>query len=173
MNGFNLLSKLIVKARHSKVWLLVLNFMLGRIIPFNRPHGFSIVELAEERVTTCASYRRSNHNHIRGIHACAIATVAEFSAGLLLLSRLDPSCYRLIMSKLDVDYLYQAKQEIVAITCLSNDELRSRVIKPLQTAESHSIVMDTRVSDRDGNMVARARTTWQIKRWDRVRTKVE
>jgi acyl-coenzyme A thioesterase PaaI-like protein len=173
MNGIDLLPKLLVKARHSKGWLRVLNLMMSWIVPFNRPHGFHIVELAEERVRTSASYRRSNHNHIRGIHACAIATVAEFSAGLLLLSRLDPARYRLIMSKLDVDYLYQAKQEITAETGLSNTELQDRVLKPLETAESHSIIMETLISDRDGNQVAHAHTTWQIKRWDRVRTKVK
>jgi acyl-coenzyme A thioesterase PaaI-like protein len=173
MNGFDLLPRLLVKARHSRRWLRVLNFMMGRIIPFNRPHGFSIVELAEERVVTCASYRRSNHNHIRGIHACAIATVAEFSAGLMLLSRLDPARYRLIMSRLDIDYLYQAKLEITAETSLSNADLQDRVLKPLENAESHSIVMETLVIDREGNQVARAHTTWQIKRWDKVRTKVK
>jgi acyl-coenzyme A thioesterase PaaI-like protein len=173
MNGFDLLPKLLARARHSKGWLRVLNFMMSRIVPFNRPHGFFIVELAEERVRTAATYRRSNHNHIRGIHACAIATVAEFSAGLLLLSRLDPARYRLIMSKLDVDYMYQAKQDIIAETALSNAELQDRVLKPLESAESHSIVMETLVSDRDGNQIARAHTTWQIKRWDRVRTKVK
>jgi acyl-coenzyme A thioesterase PaaI-like protein len=173
MNGFDLLPRLIVKARHSRKWLWVLNFMMSRIVPFNRPHGFSIVELAEERVVTRASYRRSNHNHIRSIHACAIATVAEFSAGLMLLSRLDPTRFRLIMSKLDVDYLYQAKQDITAETGLSNAELQDRVLKPLEDAESHSIVMETLVSDRDGNLVANVHTTWQIKRWDKVRTKVK
>jgi acyl-coenzyme A thioesterase PaaI-like protein len=173
MNGFDLLPKLIVKARHSKGWLKVLNFMMGRIIPFNRPHGFCVVELQEERVRTFAPYRRSNHNHIRGIHACAIATTAEFSAGLLLLSRLDPGRYRLIMSKLDVDYSYQAKQDITAETALSDADLQARVIKPLETAESHSIIMETLVADRDGNRIACAHTTWQIKRWDKVRTKVK
>jgi acyl-coenzyme A thioesterase PaaI-like protein len=173
MNGFDLLPSLIGRARHSKGWLKVLNFVMGRIIPFNRPHGFFIEELTEERVRTAAAYKRSNHNHIRGIHACAIATVAEFSAGLLLLSRLDPARYRLIMSKLDVDYMYQAKQDITAETCLSNAELQDRVLKPLETAESHSIVLETLISDRDGNQVARAHTTWQIKRWDKVRTKVK
>ena len=46
-------------------------------------------------------------------------------------------------------------------------------MKPLEDAESHSIVMETLVSDRDGNLVANVHTTWQIKRWDKVRTKVK
>jgi acyl-coenzyme A thioesterase PaaI-like protein len=173
MTGFDLLPKLIVKARHSKGWLRILNFMMGRIIPFNRPHGFRIIELGEERVATCASYRRSNHNHIRGIHACAIATVAEFSAGLLLLSRLDPARYRLIMSNLEVEYMYQAKLDIIAETGLSHTVLQEKVVQPLKTQEACSIVMETQVSDKAGNKVACAHTTWQIKRWDKVRTRIK
>ena len=173
MNGFDLLPKLIVRSRRSKGWLKVLNFMMGRIIPFNRPHGFHIVELAEDRVRTCASYRRSNHNHIRGIHACAIATVAEFSAGLLLLSRLDPARYRLIMSNLEVEYVYQAKQDITAETTLSQSALQEKVLGPLATQEACTIVMETHIADTAGNTVASAHTTWQIKRWDKVKTKVK
>jgi acyl-coenzyme A thioesterase PaaI-like protein len=173
MSGFGMLPRLIVKARKSTGWLWFLNVMMRWIVPFNRPHGFSIIELGEERVRTGADYRRSNHNHIHGIHACAIATVAEFSAGLLLLSRLEPARYRLIMSKLDVDYIYQAKQRIVADTNLSSQVLQDTVLQPLQTQESCSIVMETYVSDKVGNQVAIAHTTWQIKRWDKVRTKVK
>ncbi len=172
MNGSAMLPKLIVRARDSNGWLRVLNFMMGRIIPFNRPHGFRIATLSEERVLTSASYKRVNHNHIRGIHACAIATVAEFSAGLMLLSRLDPAGYRLIMSKLDVDYVYQAKMAITAETRLSHADLQELVLGPLTTKESCSIVMETRISDVAGNAIARAHTTWQIKRWDKVRTKI-
>ncbi len=173
MTGFDMLPKLLVKARGSKSWLALLNLLMRRIIPFNRPHRFQVVELTEERVKTGASYRRVNHNHIRGIHACAIATVAEYSAGLLLLSRLDPSRYRLIMSKLDVDYVYQAKMAIIAETALSRKDLQERVLDPLATQESCSIVMETRIDDAAGNRIARAHTTWQVKRWDKVRTKVK
>ena len=173
MNGFEMLPNLLARARSSGGWRAVLNFTLRRIIPFNRPHGFYIAELGEDYVRTCASNRRVNHNHIRGIHACAIATVAEFSAGLLLLSRLDPTRYRLIMSKLDVDYVFQAKMAITAETRLDNSALRQQVLEPLATEESCSIVMATQIVDAAGNRIAQAHTTWQIKRWDRVRTKVK
>ncbi len=172
MKGFDLLPKLIIRARRSRRWLVVLNLVLGRVIPFNRPHGFHIAILDEERVRTAASYKRVNHNHIRGIHACAIATVAEFSAGLLLLSHLDPGRYRLIMSKLDVDYVYQAKMAITAETRLDDSTLRKKVLEPLATEESCSIIMETQIEDTAGNRIATAHTTWQIKDWTKVRTRV-
>lgn len=172
MNRLELLPRLIGKAKQSPLWLYVLNFLMARIIPFNRPHKFSILEINEELIRTTAPYQRSNHNHIRGIHACAIATIAEFSAGFLLLTKLDPARYRLIMAKLDADYSYQAKEDIIAEAALSTERLREEVIEPLEEMESTTIVMTTVVRDISGNEVASVETTWQVKCWEKVRTKV-
>lgn len=172
MNQFGLLPGLSTRARHSGFWLWVLNLVLGRVIPFNRAHGFKIETISDDCIRTTASYKRKNHNHVRGIHACAIATVAEFSAGFLLLMQLDPAKYRLIMSKIEVEYNYQAKERIFSESRVSAEQLRQKVLVPLQQLESTSIVMESRVVDTSGNEIATAHTTWQVKRWDRVRTKV-
>lgn len=172
MKGFNHLPYLIIKARRSQLWLYILNFLMARVVPFNSPHKFHIVEIGVDKILTCAPYRRSNYNHIRGVHACAIATIAEFSAGFLLLTKLDPTKYRLIMSKLEVDYFYQAKEKIFAEAKMSDQRLQQEVVLPLQDRESISIVMKTFVRDNSGNDVATGHTSWQIKRWDKVKTKV-
>ncbi len=172
MNRLELLPRLISKAKQSNLWLYVLNFLMARIIPFNRPHKFSILSISEELIRTSAPYRKSNHNHIRGIHACAIATIAEFSAGFLLLTKLDPAKYRLIMAKLDADYSYQAKEDIIAEAELSTARLQEEVITPLEGQDSTTIIMTTVVWDMSGNEVAVVKTTWQVKRWDKVRTHV-
>ncbi len=172
MKNFAILPYLLPRAKRSKFWLFVLNTILARTIPFNSPHKFRIQSIAQNKIETFAPYRRSNHNHIRGIHACAIATVAEFSAGFLLLTKLDPTRYRLIMGKLEADYFYQAKQDIVAEAELSEKDLQEKVVNPLRHGDSATIVMTTSIRDISGNSVARVETTWQVKNWDSVRTKV-
>ncbi len=172
MKTFDLLSALTTRARISPRWLWVLNKVLGWTIPFNRPHGFRILEIGDHRVRTTASYKRSNHNHVRGIHACAIATVAEFSAGFLLLMNLDPKRYRLIMSHLEVTYLYQAKEQIISESFLSSEDLVTDVMSPLQEHDSITIRIESKVRDVSENDIAIAYTTWQIKGWDRVHTRV-
>ena len=172
MNGFALLPKLTARAKGSRSWLWLLNVLLSRIIPFNRPHGFAIEEISDVYLRTTAPYKRNNHNHLRGIHACAIATIAEFSGGFLLLSRLDPQRYRLIMSRIEVDYLYQAKERIVSESHLPETRLRQEIIEPLRQQEAISIRMESRIADISGNQIAVAFTTWQVKRWDKVRTKI-
>jgi acyl-coenzyme A thioesterase PaaI-like protein len=172
MKGFFRLPDLLLKARDSGFWRWVLNLLLSRMIPFNRTHGVKILTLGEHRVQTTAPYRRRNLNHLRGIHACCIATVAEFSSGLLFLSRLNPNRYRLIMAGMEIDYHYQAKAAIVATTDLTDAELKERVLKPLSNQESVRTTLTSEVHDPAGNLVATARITWQIKAWDKVQNRV-
>ncbi len=172
MNSSDLLSRLAKRAKISGFWLRMLNVLLGRVVPFNRPHRFKIVEIDDNLVRTAAPYRRSNHNHIRGIHACALATVAEFSAGFLLMQNFTPAEYRLIMSRMDIEYKYQAKKRVVSESRLSHEQIERDILKPLETASSVDIKMRSDVVDEGGDLVAVAHTFWQIKRWDEVRTKL-
>jgi acyl-coenzyme A thioesterase PaaI-like protein len=171
MSGMAKLPALIEGARKSPFKLMLLNLFLGRLIPFNRPHGVRILELGKIHVKTTAPYKARNLNHIRGVHACCIATVAEFSSGLLFLTRLNPERYRLIMSHLEIDYHYQAKGAIIAETRLDEQQLKDEILKPLTETDKLLFTQMTEVHDNQGHHIASARVTWQIKRWDTVKTR--
>lgn len=72
------LNGLIEKARHSKFYLWVLNFFLLRTVPFNNPHKLKIQSIADDGITMYAANIKSNRNHIKGIHACLLATLCEY-----------------------------------------------------------------------------------------------
>lgn len=169
MNGFALLPGLLLRARRSRFWLALLNRLLWRVVPFNRPHRIRIEALDEGEVSTLAPYRRSSFNHLRGTHACAIATVAEFSSGLLLLSLLDPTRYRLIMARLEIDYRHQARSDIVAVTRLDPATLEAKLLAPLRSEGVLLFTQPTQVHDREGHLVAEVVVTWQIKAWSQVK----
>jgi hypothetical protein len=76
------------------------------------------------------------------------------------------------MSRIEVDYLYQAKERIFSESHLPEARLQQEIIDPLRQQEAISIRMESRIADISGNQVAIAFTTWQVKRWDRVRTKI-
>lgn len=172
MKRAKLLIFLVRRAATSPLWRAILNRLLARVIPFNRPHGFRIASIGDGTITVFAPCRKSNYNHIRGIHACAIATAAEFAAGFLLLTSLEPSRYRLIMAHLQADYFYQAKKDITAEAQLAPDRLEKEIVLPLKSEDAATISLKSRVHDADGKKVAVVTTTWQVKRWDRVRTKL-
>ena len=85
--------QLIDKAQNSSFYLRVLNWSLWRIIPFNKPHGIKIQKIESDGIVTTLPYKRKNLNHIKGLHACGMATLAEFTTGLMLLKKLDTSKY--------------------------------------------------------------------------------
>lgn len=149
-----------------------MNLVLPWLIPFNRPHGFRVVPLQGGGISVHIPYWRINRNHIRGVHACCLATAAEMCSGLSVLEHLDPRRYRMIMRSLTMNYHYQAKEPVVATCVLSRSEVAEHVLGPLgsQAAVDHTNTVELR--DRSGNHLATGIITWQVKAWEKVRTKV-
>jgi acyl-coenzyme A thioesterase PaaI-like protein len=166
------LARLITGARTSGLQRWLLNTALSWRIPFNRPHGFRVEPLASGGIRVHVPYWRINRNHIRGIHACALATAAEFCSGLALLEVLDPRKYRLIMKTLHMDYHYQAKRDALAMYAPDRAMLEAQASR-LQAgagAMLHEALVE--LHDSAGAHLATGRITWQVKPWDQVRTSV-
>lgn len=166
------LARLIHAARSSRWSRWLLNVLLARRIPFNQPHGLRVEPLATGGIRVHVPYWRINRNHIRGIHACALATAAEFCSGLALLEVLDARRYRLIMKSLHMDYHYQAKRDAVAVYIPDRLALEAstRSLADGAAAVLHEAVVE--VHDAGGAHLATGRITWQVKAWEQVRTKV-
>ncbi len=161
------------QAAKSGGWpLRKLNFILSIGIPFNRPHGIKIVKISDEEVITTIPYKRRNFNHIRGIHACGLATAAEFASGLLLLNKLDPASFRIIMQSLNMEYHYQAKSNVRAVFKLSEEQFNSSISEALKQEEVIYTKCVIELYDEVNNHVATGTTNWQIKPWNKVRTKL-
>jgi len=165
------LDELFERARHGRGSLWLLNRLLQYKIPFNRPHGIVISEVSAFGLETALPYRRRNFNHIRGLHACALATLAEFTAGLVLLRTLGSADYRLIMQALEMSYVYQGKCDARARFALEEHRIRAEVLEPLQTEDTAVIHCEVPVVDRADNHLCTGITHWQVKPWSRVRTR--
>lgn len=167
----NLLN-LIEQAKKSSFNLWKLNFILGVGIPFNKPHGIKIVELGDGRTKSIFPYKRRNHNHLRGLHACGLAALSEFTAGITLMSKVDAAKYRLIMKELKMEYFYQGKADAFAEYTVTDEWLNSSIVKPLETEEFVYIDCVVKVIDSKGNHLCTGTSHWQLKRWDKVKTKM-
>jgi acyl-coenzyme A thioesterase PaaI-like protein len=166
--AFNLIDKLM--ANPTKTNLMALNKVLMVGIPFNAPHGFKIKELSDQKVLIFLPNRKLNHNHLGGVHACAMATVGEFCAGMSLLKSFGASKYRLILSELNVKYTYQGRCDLEGSCSLTQIDKES--IKTILESEGKYLQkLDTILTDKNGKEVAIVTTTWQLKEWDKVKTK--
>ena len=165
-------AKIIEKAKYSSFYLALLNWSLNRMVPFNKPHGFRVLTVGDHSLKTLIPYKKRNMNHIRGLHACALATVSEFTTGFLLISKLDGKKFRLIMQRLEMDYHYQGKMNATAEFSASEQWFTENIYVPLKTQEAVVVPCEVKIHDAKGNHLTTGKVFWQIKNWSNVRTKV-
>ena len=166
-NILKTIDKLITKS-DSKVGLYTLQklFILG--IPFNKPHAIKFEELTHLKSSLSMGNKRINHNHLGGIHACAIATVGEFTAGLLLCKNFEMSKYRVIMKDIHVDYYKQARSDLETLAEVSIDHI-NKMKKSILTENKAFICLLTHIYNNKGEEIALVKTNWQLKDWSKTK----
>jgi acyl-coenzyme A thioesterase PaaI-like protein len=164
-----LIQSILLKAQSSSFYLWLLNRLLWRLIPFNHSHKVSIHKISDEQVIIKLPYKRSNQNHLKGMHACALATLCEYACGIGLMTKLDPKNYRIILKEIKLDYLAQAKSDVFAAFTIDDITLQNEVIKPL--SETGVIVKTYTIEafDKSNKAICTGQITWQLKKWDMVR----
>lgn len=165
---YKMIDKLL--ANPTKLNLMALDKVLRIGIPFNAPHGFAIKSLTPDEVVISLPNRKLNHNHIGGVHACAMATVGEYCAGMSLLSSFGISKYRLILSELSVKYTYQGRVDLEGMCSPRQIDVEA-VRKGLESEGKYLQKLITVIRDLNGKEVAEVTTVWQLKNWEQVRTK--
>ncbi|HNQ61859.1 MAG TPA: DUF4442 domain-containing protein [Bacteroidia bacterium] len=165
------LFSLLDKARHSSFSRTILNLATNRAIPYNRPHGIKIIEVFDEGIKARLPYRRINQNHLRGLHACALATLSEFTAGMTLTHCMRSDAYRLIMKDLNMVYHYQGKTDVMVSCIIPKDRLEKEVYIPLKDQDAVFIEIQIETYDTEKNHICTAKVNWQIKKWDHVKAK--
>lgn len=155
----------------SKVNLLLLSSVLNRLIPFNTPHGFKLKQIDGEKVVTDAPYKRKNFNHLKGIHACAIATLGEFSAGMALAKLFGLAHYRIILQELKITYHFQALTDLQA-ECLIPTQKKEKTRQEITELGKTTLSLESYVRDKNKNLVAIVVSQWQLKDWQKVQTKI-
>jgi acyl-coenzyme A thioesterase PaaI-like protein len=95
--------------------------------------------------------RRAIRNHVRSVHAIALANVAEVITGLAVMTGL-PSDARAILVGLSVEYVKKARGRLTAeCTC-----------DPPSTSEAREVIVQSCVTDEKGDVVARAQARWKV-----------
>lgn len=164
---------LINKAQHSEFYKRLLNLLLWRMIPFNKPHGLRVKTIDAGGAEIHLPYRKPNFNHIKGLHACALATLAEYTTGFSLLRNLGMQDYRIIMKKLQMEYFYQGKSTAIAKYSVDDQWINKNILDGISTEGFAIINCEIHINDSEGNHLATGNIHWHIKRWEDVKTKTE
>ena len=133
-------------------------------LPFNRPHRIRIASVSPDHLEIALPDRRTNRNHLGGMHACAMATALEFGSGASVLLEVGMQDYRIIMSRLEVDYLAKPKGDCVVRVQRNTPEVRglSGVLERLGVAR---VALNSSLYDARGEHCAEAMMHWHLKAW--------
>lgn len=166
------LQQLAKKAENSKGWNFILNLVLLRMVPFNKPHKFWVQTLTPNNVTIKLPYKKQNLNHVKGLHVCALATVSEYASGLILLLNLNPKKYRIIMESIQVKYHYQGKNTAFTSYTLNAEEFKKEVEAQLLETGFYYKPCEIKTFNSQNQLLCTATVNWQIKNWSKVKTPV-
>lgn len=133
-------------------------------LPFNRPHRISIASVSSDGVDIALPDRRSNRNHLGGMHACAMATALEFGSGASVLLEVGMQDYRIIMSRLEVDYLAKPKGDCVVRVQRNTPEVQG-LSGVLEREGVARVALTSSLFDARGEHCARALVHWHLKAW--------
>jgi acyl-coenzyme A thioesterase PaaI-like protein len=166
------LNTLIEKAKHSSFYMWVLNFVLLRTVPFNKPHAINVIHIGDDELTMKVKNIKPNQNHIRGIHACLLATLCEYVSGLSLLLHFSAKEYRIILKAIHMTYHYQAKTAVYVKFKITKEQIENDILNPLKMQDAIFKEFTVDVYDEEKNHICTGLINWQIKSWKNVKMKV-
>jgi len=130
-------------------WLF--NRLLGHMIPYTGSIKAQVQHLEPGHAVVGMTDRRAVRNHLRSVHAIALANLAELSTGLAVLSGM-PEKFDGILIGLQVNYEKKARGALIA-------ECQCEI--PNFT-ERQSVDIETIIKDANNDVVTTAKATWLI-----------
>ncbi len=125
--------------------------LIGRMVPYTGALGARVEELKPGYARITLAQRRGVENHLRSVHAVALANLVEMTTGLAMLTAL-PDSARGIAVRLSVDYLKKARGRLTA-ECACE----------APSGREEEVTLRTDIKDANGEVVARGEARWLIR----------
>lgn len=130
------------------------SYLIGRLAPYSGSIGAVVDFLAPGHAKLFLRDRRPLRNHLKSIHAIALANLGELTSGLAVHAGL-PNNTRGIITGLTMVYLKKARGPLSAECCCN--------IPPLEDKDI-VLLVETTINDAQGDTVAKASVTWRLGR---------
>ncbi len=133
-------------------WLT--SFMLGHVVPMVGSASLRFEEVSHERVVVSIRNRRKVQNHIKGVHAAAMALLAETATGFCVGMNVPDDKLPLIKT-LKVDYLKRAQGDMKAVAQLSPEQ-----VQQIQTQDKGEVTVPVTITDESGAEPIQCEMVW-------------
>ena len=130
---------------------LLFSLVIGIVIPYTGSMRARVEQLQPGHAIVRLRDRRRVRNHLRSIHAIALANLAEFTTGLATLSGM-PDTARAILVGLEIEYSKKARGDIIG-ECITSIPV---------TDDRQEYKIEVILRDSTGDTVATGWARWLI-----------
>lgn len=132
----------------------LVSLIMGRMVPYVGTSNLVIEEMTEETVVTFIPNRKKTQNHIRNVHAAAMALLAETCTGFVVAMNLPDNRVPLIKS-FTVHFKKRTQGDMRAVATLT-EEQRQRI----KTEERGNLPVEVHVTDESGDEPIQCEMIW-------------
>lgn len=132
----------------------VTSWALGRVVPLVGTAGLRFEALAPHRVAVSLRNRRRVQNHIAGVHAAAMALLAETATGFCVGMNV-PDDKLLVIKTMRVDFVQRAQGDLRAVA-----ELSPQQVQRIQTEPRGEVEVPVCITDAAGQSPIRCQMVW-------------
>ena len=131
-----------------------LSFILGKVVPYVGTSGLRYEEVTPTRVVVSIRNRRPVQNHIKGVHAAAMALLAETATGFVIGVNLSDEKLPLIKS-LHVDYKRRTVGDMRAVASLTAEQ-----VAMIHSSPKGELLVPVTVTDESGEEPIQCQMLW-------------
>ncbi len=132
----------------------VRSFLFGRVVPFTGTAGLTYRKVTPEEVIIEIKNKRKNQNHIKGVHATAMALIAETATGFVVGMNI-PDDKLPLMKSLKVSYLKRTKGDMKAVATLTEEQVAS-----IRNDPKGDVTVPVSVTDETGEEPVSCEMVW-------------
>ena len=99
-------------------------FVLGKVVPFLGTAGMQFEQITQQRVVVSVANKRKVQNHIKGVHAAAMALLAETATGFVVGMNLPDDKLPLLKS-MKISYTRRSTGDMRAVAELTPEQIQS------------------------------------------------
>lgn len=130
------------------------SLLFGKVVPFVGTSGLRYEEITANRVVVSVRNRRRVQNHIKGVHAAAMALLAETATGFVVGVNLSDDKLPLIKS-LHVDYKRRTVGDMRAVATLSDEQ-----VELIRREPKGEVLVPISVTDESGEEPIQCQMLW-------------
>jgi len=130
----------------------IFSLLIGFYVPYSGSVSPSIEELSVGKAVLSIREKWFIRNHLKSVHAIALANIGELSSGLAMLGSIPSNC-RGIVKNINIEYIKKARGKITAKGSAPEVGNITETVEKIAVAE---------MFDSSNELVAKVEVLWQL-----------